>query len=353
MRLFFYILKHYLINFFILLLALAFVVTLIDFIQHVGMISGINREFLYFVYTMANSITLIYPLALVFGALLTLARLIAKNHLIAISSFGFSKKWLMKPFLTGVFLIYATVVALNFTQFAYSGDSAQAILDKRQLFTSLHNIFFKYNNNFAYVEEMDIIHKVLKGVTLYEIKDKKMTSITKIESARFNGSAWEAHGLKRQILLYKNGIPQGYTISHIDKKIILKGYYPKVVSLLYKGKRMTIQEGLQALKLLREQNVDSSKVLSAMYEKLVMPLFAPLVIVIIILFTPLSRRYMSAAKYYLAAIGATIVIWALLYGMNILSINGVLPADLAQPSIILIVAVVAIVLFIQERKRLH
>jgi len=352
MTLYFYIFKHYLKDFFLLLLALVFVVTLIDFIQHMSSIDGINRQFLYFIYSGANSIMVVYPLALVFAAIATLSRLITRNHLIILGSFGYPKKVLAKPLLSVVFGVYFTIVALNFTQFAYMSDSARAIIDKRQLFKSVENLFFKYNNSFVYVKELDVANKVFKKLTIYTIKNRRIEDILRIQKATFKDGAWLADGIKREHIVYDGDKPLRYETKPLEKRMILEGYFPKVISLLYEGKRMSIQDGLKALRLLNEQKVDNSKVIAALYEKLVMPLFAPMIILLILIYTPISKRYMNPVKYYLFGVGITIFTWIVLYGINILTLNSVLPASYSQPFVILFLLFITIYLLFKERKRL-
>jgi lipopolysaccharide export system permease protein len=352
MRLFFYVIKHYFKNFLLLLLALSFVVTLIDFISHVTQIDGINRQFLYFSYTAANSLMLIYPLALVFAAVMVLSQFVAKNYLIVFGSVGYAKRALLKPLLTAVFLVYSIIVLLSFTQFAYSSDSARAIIDKRQLFHSVENLFFKYNDSFVYVKKLDVANKVLNNIIIYKISGSRIDYIKKIKSAIFYKGAWLAKDIEEQKLIFKDNVPQGYTVTSYSKQKILQGYFPKVIRLLYEGKRMSIQDGFQALKLLNRQHIDNSKVIAALYEKLVMPLFAPIIIVLILLYSPLSRRYMKSIKFYLIGIGLPILVWTLLYGVNILSVNGVVPALYAQPFIIVVLMIIALFLWVKESKRL-
>jgi len=331
-----YLAKSYTVNFFIVAFGLTFAATLIDFVQYVGRIDGVNRKVLYFYYTFCDYFTFIYPIALVFGAIVTFSKLVGRNHLLALLSFGYSKSNLLKPILASLFVIYLLMVGLNFTKFAYSGDSAKAILDNRELFKSLNNIFFKYNNNFVFAKKMDVVNKEFKDVTLYITNGDRLQSLLHFEKAKFKNKKWIASNIEKKILKYKDGKPQGYDIVKIDKEEILQGYYPKVVRLLYEGKRMSIIDGFKALKLLRVQNIDASKVKSALYTKILMPLFAPMLIVIIFAFLPLHKRFLNSAKYLLLTMGSTLVVWTILYSVNMLGINGVVPVDLGEPMLIFI-----------------
>jgi len=349
MKLFLYLAKHYLKSFVIVAFGLTFAATLIDFVQYVGDIEGVNRKILYFYYTFSDYFLFIYPIAFIFAAIIVFSNLVWKNHLLAFSSFGYEKSSILKSFIAVFIIIYSVVFALNFTQFAYSGDSARAILDKRQLFNSLHNIFFKYNSNFVYAKEMDIVNKELKGVTLYIIKDNRLSELLHFNVAKFKNKKWIATGIEKKVLNYKNGQPVGYKIIQVKKESILKGYYPKVVRLLYEGKRMSIYDGFKALTLLSKQKIDSSKVKSALYTKVLMPLFAPALIIMILAYLPLHRRFLSRAKYLVSTMGLTLIVWTILYSLNMLSINGVVPVDLGQPLVIIVLYMVAFYIWFKKR----
>ena len=347
---FFYLAKLYLKNFIIVAFGLTFAATLIDFVSHFSSINGVNRQFLYYYYIFCDYFNFIYPIAFVFGAIITFSNLVWRNHLLAFSSFGYSKNALIKPFITVFLVIYFLMVALNFTKFAYSADSAKAILENRQLFKSLNNIFFKYNNNFVFAKKMDVANKEFKDVTLYIIKDERLSQLLHFDSAKFKNKKWIAKNIEKKTLKYKDGKPQGYDVEYIEKESILNGYYPKVVRLLYEGKRMSIYDGLRALKLLKAQNIDSAKIKSALYTKIVMPLFAPALIIITLALLPLHRRFLSRAKYLLLTMGSTLIVWTLLYSINMLGINGVVSADFGQPVVILLLFLLAFFIWFKKLK---
>jgi len=348
-RLFFYLAKLYFKNFIIIAFGLTSTALLIDFIQYVNRIDGINRKILYFYYTFSDYFLLIYPIAYVFGAIVTFLSLVNKNHLIAFSSFGYNKNSLIKPFLVLFILTYTVIIALNFTKFAYSGDSAKAILDKRELFKSLDNIFFKYNNNFVFVKNMDIANKEFNGVVIYIIENNRLSKLLHFEKAKFKNREWIAKNLEVKILKYKDGKPQGYNTKYIKKKSILKDYYPKVLRLLYEGKRMSIYDGFRALKLLKKQEIDNSKIKAALYKKVLMPLFAPALAVLIFALLPLHRRFLSRGRYLTLTMGITLVVWATLYSSNMLSLNGVIPVDLGQPVVILLLFIFSSYIWFKKR----
>jgi len=230
MKLFFYLAKQYFKSFVIVAFGLTFAASLIDFVQYVGNIEGVNRKVLYFYYTFSDYFLFVYPIAFIFAAIIVFSNLVWKNHLLAFSSFGYEKSSVLKPFITVFVIVYFIIFILNFTQ-----------------------------------------NKELKGVTLYIINNNKLSELLHFKSAKFKNKMWIATNVEKKVLKYKNNKPIGYKILHVKKESILKGYYPKVVRLLYEGERMSIYDGFKALTLLSKQKIDSSKVKSALYTKVLMP----------------------------------------------------------------------------------
>jgi len=168
------------------------------------------------------------------------------------------------------------------------------------------------------------------------------------QKANFKDGKWIAKNVEKRVINYKGSKPIGYKVFKLDKEIILKDYYPKVIRLLYEGKRMSIKDGIRALILLNKQNVDSSKVKVALFTKLLMPLFAPMLIVIFFAYTPISKRFLNRVKYISISVGVTLITWTLFYTINMLSVNSVIDVDFGEPLAILILFLITI--YIWKRK---
>ena len=343
-----YLSFHFIKNFLIISLGLTFAAVLIDFIQRMNKIEGFNRKILYIFYNFEDYLFFVYPIALVFAAIYLLNSLVSKNHLLVFYSFGYKSKTILAPFLVVSFLIYAIFIALNFTDYAYANNNAKSILHNKDRLSSLDNLFFKYNNSFVYAKSLDIINKRFNDVTLYNIKNEKLDSLLHFKSAEFKDGKWIAKDVEIKKLNYKDNKPSGYTISKEENLEILKGYFPKVIKLLYQGKRMSLDDGYRAFRLLKGQNIDDTKVKSALYSKLIMPLFAPILIVLIFLYTPLNRRFLNRGKYLFATVGLTLLVWSLLYSLNMLGLSGTINPDFGQPVVIFILLIVSIYLYIKK-----
>jgi lipopolysaccharide export system permease protein len=345
-----YILKNFFRNFLIIGFGLTFAAVLTDFVAYFTKIEGFNRQILYFFYNFADYFNFIYPLAIVFGALMTIFSFINKNYLVALESFGYSKTSILKPLIIGALFIYFIMVGLNFTKFAYANDSARSILKKESEFKNLENIFFKYNDNFVYAKKLDVIHKEFFDITLYIANNLKLNKILFFKKAKFNNGKWVASEVTIKKLKYKNNIPQGYTISYKKSLEILEGYYPKVIRLLYEGKRVSLSDAFKALSLLKIQKIDNSKIKSSIYSKLIMPLFAPLLIVIFFLNTPLHKRVLNSVKFLILSVGVTLIVWALFYSANMLGVNGAININLGQPLIFALLLIITVFVWLKKAK---
>ena len=345
-KFFLYLSKHYLKNFLIITFALTFTTVLIDFLQHINKIEGFNRKILYSFFRFEEYLAFVYPLAIIFAAVATLYNFVEKNYLIVLESLSYTRKRLLKPFIVVSFIIYLIFLALHFTDFAYANNNAEEIKAKSNMHT-LENLFFKYNNSFVFAKKLDMINKKFKDVTLYTIKGQKVDTILHFKEAYFKDKKWIAKDIEEKKLHYKNGVPTGYDSKKIKELEILKGYYPKVIKLLYEGKRMRIDDGIRAYILSKKQNIDTTKIVSSLLSKIIMPLYAIFLIVIIFYYTPISKRFFNKGKYLFYSIGSALLLWTLLYSLNMLSLAGTINPWLGQPLVIGVLALYAMYCYVR------
>ncbi len=344
---FLFLSKEYLKNFIIVTLALTLSASLIDLVSHINSLQGFNQKILYSFYIFEDILSLIYPVSLILGAIVTFYKLISKNYLLSLASFSYTKKRLVNPFLLISISIYILILLLDFTPFAYAHSNAEIILNKNNQ-EFVKDSFFKYNNSFVYAKRLDVAKKELIDVKIYIIKDLKVLKIIEFKRAKFDGQFWVAKDASIKIFKYSGDKPLGYDIKRVKDFKVLKGYYPKVVKLLYEGKRVSIKDGFKALKLLREQNIDTSKVKSALYSKILTPLLAPLLIIIFFSFAPLHKRVSSLGKYLFLTIGITILSWIILFSLNILSQSSSINPDFILPVAIVLLALYTIYIWIKR-----
>jgi lipopolysaccharide export system permease protein len=235
------------------------------------------------------------------------------------------------------------MLILNSTSFAYAKNRADAIVKKSQLFNDLKNIFFKYNDSYFYAKKLDPVKKEFYDIYLYKVSNKKVLEILKFKKAYFSNEKWIAKdGIKRE-LIYKGDIPSRY----IDKKVasieILKGYKPKVIKLLYEGKRVSLVDGFRVVSLIKSKDIDISKIKASLIQKIFIPFFALAAIIIIFYKIKFVKRELKKGLAILTIILGVLVGWALLFAITLLSENGVINGLYAIPAIILLMLLVAFI----------
>lgn len=330
-RYFRYIAFEYLKNFLILLIGLSFAVVLIDFFQHAAKIGGgFNKKILYIFYNWEYIVALIYPLIILFALAWTIMNFISKNVFVALYSFGYSKRELFYPFFLVATLIYFIFIALNCTSFAYAQDRARAILKHKNESQVLDDIFFKHNSSFVYIKRLDAPKKKIFGVDIFKIKNFNVSKIISAKEATFKEPFWIAKGVTIKKRRFQNGKLVGFEVESKERIKILKNYIPTVVKKIYEGKSLTIIDGFYAYKLLKEQNLDASKIKSVLYNRIIMPLFALALLGVIFFKTPPYQRFIRKDKLWSSMLGGSLLVWAFLFAMNRLGVNGVIDPNYGQ-----------------------
>jgi len=106
---------------------------------------------------------------------------------------------------------------------------------------------------------------------------------------------------------------------------VLKDFRPKILDQIVEGKvNYTIVDALDALALLKDQDIDLSKVKSSLYRNIVTPWFALMMIVLIYAHVPIASRFANLSLYSFGAILATLIVWGVLFMLGELSNNGTL-----------------------------
>jgi len=342
---FLYLSKKYIKNFLLIAFALVFTITLITLASN--QIDGFNRKILYSFYIFEDFLQIFYPMALVLGALLTFYQLIVNNHLLAFSSLSYKKSNLIKPFLYISFAVYFIFLALDFTPFAYAYSNANTILKGKEE-NRVKNMFFKYNDSFVYAKSLDVVNREFKDVKIYKIKDLKLQKILDFDSAKFVKDRWIAKNVKVKTFKYNNQKPIGVEVDSRDKIEVLKGYYPRVIKLLYEGKRVDLANGIKAIALLKEQHIDSSQVRSTLYSKLLIPLIAPFLILIFFSFAPLHKRVASLGGYLFWTMGGTIVGFIVIYTLNVFSKSSAINPNYVLPVVIFVTFIYSVYLWFKK-----
>jgi len=323
-----YIAKHYIKNLLVILFGLAFAFAAIDYFQHIQKldVAG-NYKILYIYYMWQEALGLLYPLAIVFALIMTKLTFVKQNTMGAFHAFGYSKKRLVVPLMSVAMLTYTLFTYLHTTEFSYAKDRATMLLEKQLNAYDVNDLFFKYNDTFVYMKKLDPIHKKLEDITIFKVFGHRVLYTIHAPYAVFDGEEWDAKDATLKTHIYEDGKLVRYQIEHKKNIKTLKGYKPKIIESLYQGKALNIIDAYTTWKLLEEQHLDSDKIRAVLYEKIVMPLFALAMLLILFFKLPFHARMMRIGVVIASALGTTFVVWGILFGLNQIGANGVLPPE--------------------------
>jgi lipopolysaccharide export system permease protein len=276
-----------------------------------------------------QALGMLYPLAIIFALIMTKLSLVKQNTMGIFHAFGYTKKRLVAPMFFFAVLVYCIFLGLNTTEFAYARDKGKALLKNEVGAYNVNDIFFKYNDTFVYIKRLDPVHKKLENVTIFKVKKNKVIYTIHAPYALFDGLQWDAQNATVKTHLYNQfGNLVRYDVIHKERISTLKGYKPTIIESLYEGKSLNILDAYHTWQLLNRQHLNSDKIRSAFYEKIVVPLFALAMLLILFFKLPFHARMMRMGFVVALALGATFMIWGILFGLNQIGSNGVVVPEL-------------------------
>lgn len=324
-----YLSKLYLKNLFAMLFGLSFAFASIDYFQNVQKLDvASNYKILYIFYMWQEALGLLYPLAIVFALIMTKLALVKNNTMGALHAFGYNKKRLLLPLLTVSTLTYIIFIMLHTTSFSYAKDKAQFLLKNELSAYDVNDLFFKYNDTFVYIDTLEPIEKKIQNITIFKVEGYQVRYTIMAPLALFDGEKWTAHDATLKTHIYKNNELQRYTLEYKETIETLEGYKPKIIESLYVGRSMNIIDAYNTLKLLDRQHLNSDRIRAAMYDKVVVPLFALAMVLILFFKLPFHARMMNIGGVVAFSLAATFVIWGVLFGLGRMSSNGALLPEL-------------------------
>jgi lipopolysaccharide export system permease protein len=351
---FIYIIKNYTKSLFLILVGISCAITLIDYLQHATRIANSgNQLVLYVFYTWQFRLAQFYPLAMVFAGIVTYMSLVQSHTLVSLFSFGYSKRKLFVPFILPAVLVYLILIVLQGGAFSYARERAWSISHHMPSARKVDNLFFKYNHTFVYVKELDPIKKILKDVTVFELNNKIVQRAVTLPMAHFDGEYWVASSAWVTEKKYsENGVLEGFGRQKVNGYKLLRGYKPKVIELIYEGESLSLWDAIHTYSVLKTQGLSTDKIKASFYNKVLLPLFAFVVMTILFFKAPHYARYMNKERLWALALGGTLVIWGILYTLFSLSMSGSLSPDIALGMPIAFLVLYAVYLYINGGEKL-
>jgi lipopolysaccharide export system permease protein len=290
-----------------------------------------NLMLLFGLFRAARALDIILPLSLVFGAIAAIIQLIRANALVAVYSIGGSKAKVLKPFIYVALAISFGYIALYATQFAYIGDRADAIKEKRDFTRMTQDFFVLYDNRFIYIKELLPLQNEAREMDILEVKDGDLTRFIRAKKGVFKNDAWVLSGAS---IITKPSEPTlggaGITVEERESMIELEGFRPDVMDTIYEQKfTYSIIDALRAWILFANQDVNTYRIRGILYATIVFPLFAPLLTAIVFVYAPISPRFFNMAIFSSISVLSALTAWGAVYLLAQMAKNGAILPELA------------------------
>lgn len=348
-----YLVKIYMKNLLSILFGLTFAFAAIDYFQHVQKLDvASNYKILYIFYMWQEALGLLYPLAIVFALIMTKIALIKSNTMGAFHAFGYDKKRLLIPLITMASLTYLTFLTLHTTEFSYAKDKAAFLLENELGAYDVHDVFFKYDDTFVYIKNLDPIEKKIEDITIFKVEGYQVRYTINAPTAVFDDEKWTAYDATLKTHIYENGELSRYTVEHKERIETLEGYKPKIIESLYEGKALNIMDAYITWRLLNKQNLNSDKIRAALYDKISVPLFSIALLLILFFKLPFHARMMNVGAVVAFSLAVTFVIWGVLFGLGQMASNGVLIPELTGILPVVVLWAYAIYIYFTDEKSL-
>ncbi len=324
-----YLFKMYGRYIFIIFAALQIFYVGVDYIETAPKLpDSANLRLLYAIYVFGVAMKITLPLSLIFAMVASKIHLIRANELVIIYALGVSKREVIRPFIYLASALTVLYIGLFLTPFAYFEQRADSIKEDRYFVSVTEDIFVTYDKNYIYMERLFPIQKTAVGIRIFEVGPKGLERVITSESASFTDNKWR---LSEGEIITKpevTGIQDnGLKTVHFDTYDVLEGFEPSILDKVYEGNtNYSLIDAYEAIMILSRQEVNIDRIFSAAMATVLLPLIAPILVVMIFFFVPISSRFFNVALFSSGAIFTTLVLWGFLFAMATLAQNGVVNA---------------------------
>lgn len=327
-----YILKKYLLNFIIVLIALELFFVGIDFLQNIKNIPvSANLQFLYVLYNGFFTLTLALPLSIVFGWIITLVIFIKNNEFVAFNALGATSKEIFSPVISISIFLLTILVFLQMTPLAYSYNQKKKILDNEYFTSTKSDIFLKYNDYYVYFKKLLPLEKRAENIHIFKIEGRDVIETIIGEKAYFQNNKWYVVNVKI-IKKPKNIDVNSSKLEIINEKFLhtLDGFKPKILDNVYENKsEFSIIDAVSALILLKEQGINTEKIRSVLYNQIFIPFFVIPLLLLIFAYASLNSRFFNIGKFTSFSVFGTLIVWGFFFMLFKFTKGGVVSPEIS------------------------
>ncbi len=327
---------------------LALVVFLVgfDYMENAQKLSkSANLVLIYLVYKSFFAIDMLLPLALIFSMISTKIYLIRSNALVSFYSLGYSRVDVLRPFVVVSSIIIVIFILLHsLSSFSRADEFSNNIRKNAEYLSPTRNLFFTYKDKYVYFSKMLPLQERAENIRVFSIKNNSLQEVLVASSATYVDEYWsikEADIISKPDDMTLDSL--GIKVTHENDLKILHGFRPKMLDQVYEGKvNFTIKDAIDALVLLKDQNINTSSIKGALYKIFIYPLFVPCLVVIIFFFVPISVRFLNVSLFSFGAILATLLIWGILFMLIELSNNKTISSEVGVLAPVVVLFLIAL-----------
>ncbi len=341
-----YIAFHYLKYFFVIMTALVLFMVGFDYMGNAeSLSSSANLILIYLVYKAFFAIDMLLPLALVFAMISTKIFLIRSNALVSFFSLGYSRVDILRPFVVVSTAIILLFISLHsWSSFARADEFSNNIRENNQYLSPTRDLFFTYKGQYVYFSKMLPLQEKAEDIRVFSVKNDSLKEVIIAKEAVYRDDYWL---IKEADIISKpddlSFTSAGIVVTQTNDLKILEGFRPKILDQVYEGKvNFTIKNAIDAIVLLKEQNMNTSSIKGALYKIFIYPFFVPCLIVIIFFFVPISVRFLNVSLFSFGAILATLLIWGVLFMLIELSNNKTISSEVGVIAPVVLLFLIAL-----------
>ncbi|WP_295150945.1 LptF/LptG family permease [Campylobacter sp.] len=316
----------YLKYFFILLIALECFYVGIDVLTNLkDFPSSANTALLYIALTAAVALSYTLPLSLIFALILMGFNMIRSNELVSFYALGVSKNALIIPPFLIALAITVGFIALNSTPFAYALKFQKNLTD---LSPTGGDMFLKFEGKYIYIKALN--GKNANDITIFDMGDNSVVSRSHASSGEYAGKIWHLRDvntttLPAQLKLGGSGLRSEFSA----QSEALKGFDPSSIASVYDTSNVySIRDALRSIRTFSHQGVNISTIKASLYNMIFFPLFAPLAVLVLYYYLPVTGRFFNLALLSFGFFIATLCAWGVLFVLIRFSLNGVIIPEL-------------------------
>jgi len=350
--LFKYVAFHYLKNMLIILLGLTGLFAGLDFLMNASTLPSFNVKILYAFSRWEEAVNLLYPLVIILGAIWTKISFIKNNTMGSFYALGISRRQIFIPFFVVAFVTYLLIVTLNFTSFAKGNDRADMLQHNKNSMSPTHDLFFKYNDSFVFIEELVPQMYKMEGLTIFKLDNNEMVKMLEAKEAWYNIEEWVATDVISKTIVEDEDKHKLLKIEKIPILHTLKNYQPEILKFIYDSQQLTIDEIYKAKVLLENQGLKTESLRADMYSRVITPLFSIALVMILLFSFPFHARYIKMGVLGMQTIGITLFIWGILFAFQRIGMSGAINPEIIIISPIVLLWIYAFYTLMKADKRI-